>query len=1206
MEDSVMSDDIRSHLAEKLESLGSVLKSQIMSDLNAWEERRRNEAQASRSKKFSNKRARIQPLPDLPHTILVGLREIRYILYTRVDVEVLKQVSGWCIGVLAVFVSVADMKGNCKIHNLISLPGVKAVFQLLVVTIETGFSMIGVDSAELGLVTRVIEATKDPRAVAWILNQYGAAHKSSFLKCLHLHLISKTPRSTAMPVAEATGLSQAMNELATAFPHENAQAIGAVLQTYKHIAVDHAVDFASVDEDDSRRSILFYLLQSPSPQQTSIPGLSPTSPATPASAQSPLLPSSSSSSLYNQKQPLLFSILFAAAPDDGSSVQQEPNPIGDCSWIADAIIFEMRSGFSRFLVSSEENALLRPLSQAIEVLFGDTSKAKKVSDQPLDINKVLGVLSLVNTVVQRSNIPKTKSSKNGSEEDGDNDVEMADSEPADGPDYCLEFVDSCRRTLMRLLAREQELFVLNQLPKTVKNMPQPILNGLQEAMQKGGRVYNNGPINIPTSGFNEVDQICKRMFSLLTDIANTARGTANSNSDDSGMANKNLSAQRLYRLICEVAPMLIEVIVSRIDAPALFRSLVRSLVESWPIRFDASSGADQSSVYALYRSLLAISEGNRGLLHRHLLQVLNQDLVKSRRQLSTMQLQHNVDLLASAVEHERIVTERCASLSQTDVQLLPWDGPVFEVVRDLTSALLVSWRLMWAYCFVMPQDDTGEMLSPLALWILRRDLVCALAKLIALPRSLRYIDQLVLMEYALRELVRIQGAMCRAAAGKDDSIWSSDQDDVAAVKTVVMTLAKELMALVRYLAKSSGIERAAMERLLQIALLPDTVKYPDDDEVLQKAFATGCNDSALSTILRDQKGKVTKKRAGRDELTMLLRGQVLSSIQRVNGGPDKQDDGSGGGDSLLNVAERLVWQNAVRPMPKYPRSGMYKHDRTDDAWAFAQPQKQQKRHYSAKTSSFLVKSSESPPDQSSADELVGSNQAVHARWPLVVMTILSLAHQKSQTSDPSGMAVLGQLLEEYYVDSIPSMPPSLLDERLSSGRLQLHPLEMELLHDIRHNQDLEAILFEMLQNNQPRCGDCGAASAKRLASALLVALVVLWSGALGEPTIKRPRDLEFTTRLVAHIVEAYHFNDDDGDDGDDGDANAAVLQRKARSILRVFPLISGGDLARLLHVFVWRWVVHRMPSAEDDSQRLVMHILRRYIIKTSHLFKCFL
>ncbi|KAJ2854482.1 hypothetical protein GGI22_004479, partial [Coemansia erecta] len=1165
MEDSEMGEDTRLHLAERLESLGSALKSQIMSDLNAWEERRRGDT--SRSKKHSSKRARPQPLPDLPHAILVGLREIRHILYSRPDADALKQISGWCIGVLAVFVSVADMKGNCKIYDLIGLPGVKAVFQQLVATIETGFSTVGVESAELGLVTRVVETTKDPRAVAWILNQYGTVHKSSFLRCLHLYLISKTPRPTAMPAAEATGLSQAIRDLAAAFPHENAQAIGGVLQMYKQIVVDHAVDIALVDEDDSRRFVLFYLLQSPVPQQSSsLPGMSPTTPttATPASASasasSPL--PASPTLLYNQKQSLLFSILFAAASDnvnDGGNVQQGPNPVGDCSWLADAIVFEMRSGFSRFLVCSDESALPRPLSQAIQVLFGDTGKAKKVSDQPLDISKVLGVLSLVNAVVQRSKDPKARS-----DADGD-DVEMADSEAEDGSDYCLEFVESCRRTLIRLVAREQELIVLNQLPKTVKNMPQPIPNGLQEAMQKGGRLYNNGPINIPTIGRNEADQTYKRLISLIAEVASAARRTTSKQSDGGGVTNKSRSAQRLYSLVCEVAPLLVEVLVSRVDTQILLNSLIRSLVEDWPIRFDASTGTDQSSVYALYRSLLAISEGNRGILHRHILKVLNQDFVANRRQLSTMQLQHTVDLLASAVEHECTVSKSHAGSSQTDAQL-PWDGPVFEVVKDLTSVLLVSWRLVWTYCFLMPQDEAGEGLGSLTSWTVRRDLVRALTKLVALPRAFRYIDQLVLMEYALRELVRIQGTMCRATRGNSngDGAWFGDR-----VEAVVMMLVRELMGLVRYLTNtSSGIERAAMERLVQIALLPDTTKYPDEDDVLNKTFATGCDDSALSTLLHDQRGKSTKKRTGKDELEMMLRGQVLSCIQRTDGGSDKHSDS---GDSLLSVAERLVWQNAVRPMPKYPRSGMYKHDRADDAWAFARPQKRQEGQNGARASSWPVKSSDIPADRISAEDPAGTKPTVQARWPLVIMAILSLAHQRTS---PSGMDVLGQLLEEYYIDSIPSMPPSLLDERLNSGRLRLHPLEMELLHDIRHNLDLEVLVFEMLQSNS------GATAVKRLVSALLVALVVLWSGALGEPTIKRPRDLAFTTRLVAHIVEAYHFGDDD-----------AVSQRKARNILRVFPLISGGDLARILHVFVWRWVVHRMPSAEGDSQQLVMHIL---------------
>ncbi|KAJ2536037.1 hypothetical protein EV175_006847, partial [Coemansia sp. RSA 1933] len=237
---------------------------------------------------------------------------------------------------------------------------------------------------------------------------------------------------------------------------------------------------------------------------------------------------------------------------------QEPNPLGDCSWIADAIAFEMRSGFSRFLVCSDDPPMLRPLSQAIEVLFGETGKAKKVSDQPLDISKVLGVLSLANAVVQRSTTPRTTRNED------DEDVEMADSEPhGDEPDYRLEFVESCRRTLMRLMGREQGLIVLNQLPRTVKNMPQPILNGLQEAMQKGGRVYNNGPINMQSIGPIEADQMTRSILSLLADVANTARGGTTDGDSVVAENKESRSAQSLYKLVCEIAPMLVEILGSR-------------------------------------------------------------------------------------------------------------------------------------------------------------------------------------------------------------------------------------------------------------------------------------------------------------------------------------------------------------------------------------------------------------------------------------------------------------------------------------------------------------------------------------------------------------------------------------------------------------------------------------------------------------------
>ncbi|KAJ2610199.1 hypothetical protein EV177_004086, partial [Coemansia sp. RSA 1804] len=1200
----------RSLLTERLESLGSALKSQIMSDLSAWEERRRSEAQAARNKKFTNKRARPQPLPDLPHALLVGLRDVRCILYTTSDDSAdgtdafkLKQVTCWCIGVLAVFVSVADMKGNCKLCDLIGLSGAKAVFQLLVAAVEIGFSTVGVDAAELAFVARVVDTTKDPRAVSWILNQYGVSHRSSFLRCLHLYLISKTPRSAAMPAAagsgsEAAGLSQAINELAAAFPTENARALGGVLEMYKQVALGHTDDLDSVDEDDFRRFVLFYLLQSPlMVQQTSIPGLSSTlasvsstsSPAAAvaaaASAATIPSPSSPSATSHRQKnQPLLFSMLFATASEDMAMRQESTSTIGDCSWLADAIIFEMRSNFSRFLVSTDETPLLKPLSQAIGVLFGDTGKAKKVSDQQLDINKVLDVLSLVNLVVRSSYSSKNNNvsvldAETRAKEDNndDGDVEMADSDSNNGSDYCLQLVNSCRHTLVQLIAREQELVVLNQLPKTVKNMPQPILNGLQEAMQKGGRVYNNGPINFATAGFNEADLTCKRFFVLLADIMTTAKEIEHRDNSENAKESCR-SAYALYKLICETAPMLVEVLVSRVDAPAVLKSLVRCLIEGWPIRFGNRAGPDQASIYALYRSLLAISEGNRGLLHRHVLQVLNYDLVKNRRHLSMAQVQHTVDLLASAVVYERTVTERRADPLQTDPQL-PWTGSVFEVVSDLTNVLLVSWRLMWNYCFGAPQDETIDTLEPIALWTLRRDLVCALSSLVTLPRALRFIDRLVLMEHALRELVKIQGALCRVVAtdtGDYGGVWSDGQKEVADVEAVAVILARELIVLVLHLAKCSGIGRAAMGRLLQVVLLPDTSRYPDKDDVLNTVFVTEHDDGVPTTLLHTQGEQESARKGGiKNELAVLLRGQVLSATQKTSDGLGKPDDGS---NQLRNFAERLVWQNAVRPLPKYPRSGMHSHDRAGDAWTFARRQKGEHNDTTAagrtttprdkpqpSGNSNVPSSSASANDVDGADTdgllLVGSKWKVNARWPLMALAILSLARQPNlQSSSFSRMAVLGQLLEEYYVDSLPSMPPSLLDERLSSGRLQLHPLEIELLHDVRHNKDLEFILTEMLQDKNPQqCGDSGAVAAKRLVSALLVALIVLWNGALGEPTIKRQRDLEFTTHIVAHIVEAYHFDIDD-----------MASQRKARSILYVFPLISGGDLARLLHVFVWR------------------------------------
>ncbi|KAJ1995285.1 hypothetical protein GGI26_000486 [Coemansia sp. RSA 1358] len=1123
MESTQTVESTRSFLAEKLEVLGSVLKSQIMSDLNAWEERRRGEAQATRNKKFSNKRPRPQPLPELPHSTLIGLREVRHILYANTSIDLGKEASSWCISILSVFVSVADMKGNCKLSDLISLPAAKAVFQLLVLAIESGFSCIGVETAEMGLVTRVLETTKDPRAIGWILNQYGVAHRSSFPKCLHLYLISQISKPNTMSAAESSGLTQAINDLAATFPKENTLALDSILEMYRRIAVDGSEATAVVAEDDLRRFILFYTMQ-PQLQQ-------PTSPS------------------QQQKQHLPFSMLVAPDLEEEASQGVLSN---EHSWLADAIIFEMQSGFSQFLVYNDEQALLKPLSGAIGVLFGDTGRAKKVSDQPLDICKVLGVFSLINTAV-RGRL-ETKSSQANIE---DGDVEMKEeSESSNEHDHCLEFIDSCKNTLMQLISREQAIVVLNQLPKSVKNMPQPIPNGLQEAVQRGGRAYNNGPITTPSAGQDETDRTCKWLFSLLSDIVSTMREC------ETDKLEASVRAQSLYKLVCEMAPMLVEIMVTRLDTPSLVKSLIRKLVEDWPVRFGDSANVDQLSVYALYRSLLAISEWNCGLLHKNIMQLFDQDLIRNSKQLSAVYMRHIVDLLGIAIEHEFMVSKHPA------VETAPWSGPVKEVIGDLSTALLVSWRLIWAYCFSMAPDEASEKLGPDGMWTMRTDLVYAITKLVALPMNILYIDQLVLMEYALCELVRIQGAICRS---------SEDGSGPPDCSMGMALLARALMALVCLLARRPGIERNAMERLLRLIMLPASEGYPDDDDVMLKVFAIGCDDGALSaSIIRSQGNKDADKSPVND-LAGLLKGTVLPSIQG-----NKQNGDAAAAN--MGIAERLLWQNAVRPMPKYPRSGMHKHDRAGDAWTFARPKKQVSRKSNPINSNGSALASE--------DEYTSSKQISQAQRPLLVQALLSLAYQKTQHV---GMPILGQLLEEFYIDSIPSMPPSLLDEQLGGGRLQLRPVEMELLHDIRNNVDLEIVVFSMLQTNQPHevASGGGANAVKRVVSALIVALIVLWNGALGEPTTKRQNDLLFTSRLVAHAIEAYRFDDD-------------VQQQKARNLTRIFPFISGSDLARLLHVFVWRWVLHRMPSAEDDSQKLLMHILRRYIVKTAPLFKFFI
>ncbi|KAJ2242456.1 hypothetical protein GGI13_006954, partial [Coemansia sp. RSA 455] len=137
-------------LSEQLESLGSALKTHIISDMNAWENRRRSEALAvsggGRGRKSAhNKRARLhgpsdsfsESLPDPPESTLLGIRRIRRMLYD--SSEAVGAVSIWAIGILALSVSLADMKDEFRLGDLMELPATKEAFQLLEMAVESEF-----------------------------------------------------------------------------------------------------------------------------------------------------------------------------------------------------------------------------------------------------------------------------------------------------------------------------------------------------------------------------------------------------------------------------------------------------------------------------------------------------------------------------------------------------------------------------------------------------------------------------------------------------------------------------------------------------------------------------------------------------------------------------------------------------------------------------------------------------------------------------------------------------------------------------------------------------------------------------------------------------------------------------------------------------------------------------------------------------------
>ncbi|KAJ2582967.1 hypothetical protein GGH95_001247, partial [Coemansia sp. RSA 1836] len=571
-------------LGEQLEALGSALRTHIISDINAWEDRQLAEAQAGGNrgqKRGQTKRSRIQqPLPDPPPTTIFGLRRVQGLIYSTP--EATGAVSIWVIGILALFVSLADMKGDFRLSDLLGLPATKAAFEMLEFAVESEFVRMSVEAAETALIDRVLATTKDSRAVGWILSQYGVVHGDTFPKCLQMYAIARMSQPMAATGLEAAGLAQSVADLSSAQPESTKKALDAILALYRDTvalatsSMDKAQD---IPADDSRRFILFYVLQ--------------------ASRHS--------------RGPL---VLLDESQASGG-------------WLADAIRFEMRTGFSQFHVCAEDSTMvLRPLAAAIEALYVDTmaGRPKKPSDQPLDFGRVLSAFSFICAVVRGSSSAGRKEPV--APESGD-DVEMTDGAK---DDELTLFVASCHACLTRLIAREQELVVLNQMPRTVKNMPQPIPNGLHEAVQKGGRTYNNGPISLPTVGRAEAEDVYSGLFDAMV-TSGGRRGSAN----------------RLFEMACDTAPMLIEILVSRMaDVPDLVKRLVQRVVEFWPLH-NGEGVVEKHSVRALYRALLAISEANRGLLLRQILDVVESAL--ARHHLSPSLLEQLVDLLATATGH---------------------------------------------------------------------------------------------------------------------------------------------------------------------------------------------------------------------------------------------------------------------------------------------------------------------------------------------------------------------------------------------------------------------------------------------------------------------------------------------------------------------------------------------------------------------------
>ncbi|ORX66796.1 hypothetical protein DL89DRAFT_59871 [Linderina pennispora] len=604
-------------------------------------------------------------------------------------------------------------------------------------------------------------------------------------------------------------------------------------------------------------------------------------------------------------------------------------------------------------------------------------------------------------------------------------------------------------------------------------MPQPIPNGLLDLVQKNGRIVAKGSLTITPFTHSEVEQHFKRLISATSEIGQaTGQNSACSN--------------RLLEMMCETAPMLVEVFCSRLDTLALVRKLVGVLTDRLHLHTDRKR-VNPMCVRAYYRSLLAINEMHRGVVLTHLLSMFEEQLAKDV--LISQRVVRIVDLMATAAEHQYMFARSPATVEDL--------ASVRPIISDLCSCLGVHWQALWTACFREPVATAAHSDNELTTsdvpedvkkqhMCARRALVRAMAHM-AVSGALRVADQLVLAERALDQLAKLQR--------------TQKQDDLGLVRNLVMLT----ICLIK---GDRGLERVVLEKITQGLLEASDTDSSDGQE--------NCHDAI-------------------DELEKLLEGAAVSSR-----GTD--------GEQALELGERMLWQNSVRPAPKYPRSGIaLNHDRASDAWKFVKP--------------------------AAANGNTGGQ-------PLLVLTLLSVAQ-----SSPSGMALLAQLIEEFYVESIPSAPPMLLDGRLQGGKLQLRAVEMELLLDCRNNANLNWTILAMLRD-----APAGALAAKRIASALLIALAVLWNGTLGVPATRRPRDLEFTCTFVDAVVRAYA-----------SDSRWQDMQH----LPKVFRVIKGADLARLLHQCVWRGVVHDFPGAREDADQLLSHVLRKYITKTASMFRFF-